>query len=77
MGFVITDIRMPGMNGCDLARMLLAERPSLAVLLVSGLHSGSTARSPFLQKPFTAPWLGVELIWLPILAVLAIAPWAL
>jgi len=35
--FVITDIWMPGMNGCDLARMLLAGRPSLAVLLVSGL----------------------------------------
>ncbi len=41
------------MKGCDLTRMLLAERPSLAVLLVSGLHSESTARSPFLQKPFT------------------------
>jgi CheY-like chemotaxis protein len=27
--FVITDDRMPGMNGCDLARMLLAGRPSL------------------------------------------------
>jgi len=51
---VITDVRMPGMNGCDLARMLIAERPSLPVLLVSGAHSESTASFPFLQKPFTA-----------------------
>ena len=47
------------------ARMLLAERPSLAVLLVSGLHSESTARSPFLQKPFTAARLLDALDWMP------------
>jgi two-component system, cell cycle response regulator CpdR len=49
---VITDCRMPGMNGCELARMLLAARPSLRVLLVSGSHPESTASLHFLQKPF-------------------------
>ena len=49
---VITDFQMPGMNGCELAQMLLAARPSLPVLLVSGYHPESTASLPFLQKPF-------------------------
>ena len=62
--FVITDIRMPGMNGCDLARMLLAERPGLPVLLVAGAHSESTASLPFLQKPFTAARLLDALRWI-------------
>ena len=50
---VITDVQMPGMNGCDLARKLLAAQPNLPILLVSGSHSESPASLPFLQKPFT------------------------
>ena len=49
---VVTDFRMPGMNGCELARMLLVARPSLTVLLVSGSHPESAESLPFLQKPF-------------------------
>ena len=49
---VITDVQMPGMNGCDLARKLLAARPNLPILLVSGSHSESPASLPLLQKPF-------------------------
>ena len=33
---VVTDMSMPGMSGFDLARTLLAIRPALPVVLVSG-----------------------------------------
>jgi len=36
---VITDVQMPEMNGCDLARILLATHPNLPILLVSGAQS--------------------------------------
>ena len=36
---VITDVKMPGMSGCELARMLVAVHPTLPILLVSGSHS--------------------------------------
>ena len=36
---VITDVKMPGMSGCELARMLVAAHPTLPILLVSGSHS--------------------------------------
>jgi two-component system cell cycle response regulator CpdR len=56
---LVTDIDMPGMNGVDLARQLLAKTPRLAVLFVTGfaaqaleatdvLASGATV----LSKPF-------------------------
>ena len=54
---VITDIRMPGIDGCELARMLLATDRTLPILLVSGSHSESAASFPFLQKPFTSALL--------------------
>jgi len=50
---VITDIKMPGMSGCELARLLLAAHPTLPILLVSGSYSESPASLPRLQKPFT------------------------
>jgi CheY-like chemotaxis protein len=33
---LMTDVMMPGMNGCQLAEILLARHPSLRVLFVSG-----------------------------------------
>jgi CheY-like chemotaxis protein len=50
---VITDVKMPGMSGCELARMVVAAHPTLPILLVSGSHSESPASLPLLQKPFT------------------------
>jgi len=57
---VVTDVVMPEMNGGELARRLLAERPSLKVLFVSGYTDSAVLRHnlleegmAFLQKPFT------------------------
>ena len=57
---LITDVVMPGMNGQALARSLVALRPGLPCLLISG-YAGDMAISDrpeagmfFLSKPFTA-----------------------
>jgi PAS domain S-box-containing protein len=56
---LVTDIVMPGMSGRDLAEQLVAERPELKILFVSGYPGGAPgdeAAAPgprFLQKPFT------------------------
>jgi DNA-binding response OmpR family regulator len=60
---VVTDVKMPGMSGCDLARMLLAAHPTLPILLVSGSHSESPTSLPLLQKPFTPSRLLAALWW--------------
>jgi len=56
---VVTDVVMPGMNGIDLAQRLVALKPDLKVLLVSGyakesLDSDDLGRAgfAFLQKPY-------------------------
>jgi CheY-like chemotaxis protein len=55
----MTDVMMPGMNGCQLAEMLLALRPSLRVLFISGYaedvlatNVGLVPSAAFLGKPF-------------------------
>jgi two-component system, cell cycle sensor histidine kinase and response regulator CckA len=56
---VVTDMIMPHMNGRELARRLLTDRPAMAVLYMSG-YAGNTLQSTgvidedtfFLQKPF-------------------------
>ncbi|UAW97546.1 response regulator [Halopseudomonas nanhaiensis] len=53
---VITDEAMPSMSGSRLAAILETERPTLAVLLVSGFaefHGGLPDTLPRLAKPFT------------------------
>jgi len=56
---VMTDVMMPGMNGCQLAELLLARRPSLRVLFMSGYaedvlvrNVGLVPGAAFLSKPF-------------------------
>lgn len=53
---VITDIKMPGMNGIDLARRIRQEYPHLPVIFISGVFTPSILKTidkePFLAKPF-------------------------
>ena len=56
---LMTDVMMPGMNGCQLAELLLARRPSLRVLFMSGYaedvlvtNVGLVPGAAFLSKPF-------------------------
>jgi two-component system cell cycle sensor histidine kinase/response regulator CckA len=55
---LVTDIVMPHMNGRDLARVLVSERPDMRVLLMSGFSEDpdvlAEVAAPFLQKPFGA-----------------------
>jgi DNA-binding NtrC family response regulator len=62
---LLTDTIMPGMNGPELAQQVLAMRPAIKVLLMSGytdkvLMSTATwaTGTTFLQKPFTPQTLG-------------------
>jgi two-component system cell cycle sensor histidine kinase/response regulator CckA len=56
---VVSDIVMPVMSGRQLLREMLAERPTLSVLLISGYDSSAitedpdTTNVPWLEKPFT------------------------
>jgi CheY-like chemotaxis protein len=52
LSLLISDVRMPGMNGPELTERLRSQMPSLKVLFISGHPEG--APSPLLAKPFTA-----------------------
>lgn len=61
---LLTDVVMPGMNGRELAELLMLERPETRVLFASGytddavlLHGVRTDEISFIQKPFTPPSL--------------------
>jgi DNA-binding NtrC family response regulator len=55
---VLSDVRMPGMNGIDLAHEVQRGWPDLPIILMSGDESRVTLAAhglsavPFLQKPF-------------------------
>ena len=57
---LITDIALPGLNGCDLANHLLETRPDMKVLLISGYTGAEVCHHygvqltdlHFLPKPF-------------------------
>ena len=61
LDLLLTDVRMPGMSGRDLAESLSARQPGLRVLFVSG-YSGDTLSEEgtlsremeLLEKPFTS-----------------------
>ena len=57
---LVTDVVMPGLGGGDLAKRLVARRPGLKVLYISGytddavvVREAMTGHTPFLEKPFT------------------------
>ena len=53
---LLTDIEMPRMNGLELSQQIIAERPGIRVLVMSGQTSDSfrklNFKFPFLNKPF-------------------------
>jgi two-component system cell cycle sensor histidine kinase/response regulator CckA len=60
---VLSDVVMPVMSGRQLVRQMLAERPGLRVMLMSGFDPKHDAPDPdidlvpWIDKPFTAPQL--------------------
>ena len=69
-GFVLSDARMPGMSGCELARRIKGKRPNVKIILMSAFEMRKEEfelvlpRAPiddFLQKPFQVSQL-VEVI---------------
>jgi two-component system cell cycle sensor histidine kinase/response regulator CckA len=54
---LVTDIKMPGMDGITLAAMMLSRNPELPVLFISGTYDTCPKLGdksfPFLPKPFT------------------------
>jgi two-component system cell cycle sensor histidine kinase/response regulator CckA len=57
---ILTDVVMPGMNGREFANQLLALRPDLKIIFMSGYTDNAIVRESFsdlhlnyLQKPFT------------------------
>ena len=63
----MTDLIMPGMTGRDLADALVAQRPTMRVLYMSGYTDDAVIRHgvleegmPYLQKPFTPNALALK-----------------
>lgn len=52
VAMVITDVRMPGMSGLDLADEVRRRWPEVKVVLISGYFLPQAAPQRFLKKPF-------------------------
>jgi len=49
---VLSDVKMPIMDGVELRQRILVERPRVQVLLMSGYVDAPPGNVPFLAKPF-------------------------
>lgn len=68
---LITDVEMPGsMDGLQLARRTLADRPSLPVIVVSGWAGAVDMKglclSAFFRKPYDVERLAAHIATLPL-----------
>ncbi len=53
IGLVLTDIRMPGMSGCELAQAVRRDQPTVPVVYMSGyVDVDLEPNAPLLKKPF-------------------------
>jgi CheY-like chemotaxis protein len=52
LGLVVTDIRLPVMNGLELADRLACLKPPPPVLFISGVTVDQNVSGPLLAKPF-------------------------
>lgn len=57
LGLVVTDIRMPVMDGLELATHLARLKPTLPVVFISGFANSLAVPGPVLAKPFGADTL--------------------
>jgi len=48
---LLSDIKMPRMDGLELRKQILAERPGIKILLMSGLTDPQIEGTPLLRKP--------------------------
>lgn len=53
VALLLTDVRMPGMSGLDLATHIRSLEPRLPILLMSATAVKANAGFGFVQKPFT------------------------
>lgn len=49
---LLSDVRMPNLDGLELRTKILTERPGIKVLLMSGYIESPAEDIPFLPKPF-------------------------